>query len=1155
MERRGEMQDSYWMENRFFRSARIFVLSALIPVALHSEEEIDFNRDIRPLLSNRCNACHGPDEEERKADLRLDTREGALMDLGGYAALVPGDPEASELFYRITTEDEDDLMPPPEKGPRFTEAEVDLIRRWIKQGGEYAMHWSYQPLKRPELPKAGDSGHPVDRFIRARLEKEGLEPAPRADRLTLARRLSLDLTGLPPTWEEAAGFRDDSSADAVEKYVDQLLAKPSFGERWARVWLDLARYADSAGYAGDPPRTIWAFRDYVIRSFNENKPFDQFTIEQIAGDLLPDPDEEQLIATAFHRNTLTNNEGGTNDEEFRNVAVVDRVNTTMAVWMGTTMACAQCHTHKYDPLTHLEYFQLFDFFNQSADMDRKDEAPFHEVWTDEQKARKKELETGISSLKETLQTVTPEIEKAQQVWEQKWQQPFTWRSESPQSVSAKSAQLEVSGNGWIEAETKEATDRYELSFDVSQFKAPVSTGLRVDVPAEQTSNFVLSSVSAVYEPPNASEGRKGKFVRVDLPGKSRILHLAEIEVFSAGKNMAGKADVKMSSLYNNAVGARAIDGNTDGDYKALSVFHTSTEDNPWVELEFPQEVSIDEIKLWNRTDGGDSILSRVQGYRVSILDANRKEVFTETPDAIPSPAHSVEVSGRRQIKFSLAGASHEQAGFPAASVIEAADKKSKPKGWAIGGGTGKPQELILVFAEPFSEEKGTLSLVLSQESEYENHLLRKFRVSLTSENRLSQWVRIPGKVRNSLSKNDRSGAERKAVRDFFLTIAPPLADARAQLASMETELKQLKPMTTVPVLAELPKDKSRETHIHLRGSYLSLGEKATAGVPAVFHPLREDLPRNRLALAHWLVDSKNPMTPRVVANRFWEQLFGIGIVETSEEFGSQGELPSHPELLEWLAVELRDGGWNVKEFLKLLVTSETYLQSSHVDPEVIAKDPYNRLLERGPRFRISAEMVRDQALAVSGLLSEKMFGPPVNPPQPELGLKAAFGSGTDWVTSKGEDRYRRGIYTRWRRSSPYPSMATFDAPNREVCTVRRGRTNTPLQALVTMNDPVYVEAAQSWGRKAIERDGTLEEQIAAAFRETLIREPKPEEVQRLVELYREIYPLYQEKPDEAGKMAEDPIGAAPKDADVAALASWTVVGNVVLNLDELFLKR
>ena len=1143
------------------------------------EASIDFNRDIRPLLSNRCVACHGPDEEERKADLRLDTFEGATGDLGGYAALVPGDAEASELLYRITTDDRTEVMPPPSKGEPFTEEEAELIRKWIEQGGEYAAHWSYQKPSRPQLPESGAkewSEHPVDRFIFRKLEEKGWKPSSRADRFSLARRIAIDLTGLPPAWSEVAALVKDESPEAIGRYVDQQLAKPAYAERWGRVWLDLARYADSAGYADDPSRTIWAFRDYVIRSMNENKPFDQFTIEQIAGDLLEDPTDDQIIATAFHRNTLTNNEGGTNNEEFRNVAVVDRVNTTMSVWMGTTMACAQCHTHKYDPLTHLEYFQLFDFFNQSADADRRDESPLFQVWSDEQKKEKAELLSSIERLKGEVAESTPEIVAARTLWTQKWQRPFRWQAAQPSETRLRSGNQITENEGWLsfqKADPKKEEpkmDQYELVLSSKTDQPSLFTGLRLEVGEKQTSNFVLSSVRAVWEPKTPGGSPKGRYVRVEIPGKMKTLHLAEIEIMSEGKNMATKGKATSSSVYASAIPERVNDGNRDGDYHKNSVFHAVHEDTPWIEIDLGSEIPIDSVVVWNRTDGGDTIQNRIAGYQVSVLNAIREAIHTEKPKQLPKPSHEVSLSGKREIPFSFAGASFEQKGFPAASVI--APKFDASKGWAIAGGTGKEQELLLAFSETVDLTDGILRVFLRQDSVHENHLLKQFRLSLTSENRLAEWAAIPVNVRLALSKGSRSAKEEELIAKHFQSIAPSLAGKRKELASSEKKLEAMKPVTTVPIMQDLPPEQQRESHIHLRGSYLSLGEKATAGVPEVFHDLPKDEPRNRLALAKWLVDEENPLTSRVVANRIWEQLFGIGLVETSEEFGSQGTLPSHPELLDWLAVELQESGWDRKAFLKLLVTSEAYLQDSKVDEKAMKEDPYNRYLARGPRFRVSAEMVRDQALSVAGLLSEKRYGPPVNPPQPNLGLKAAFGSKTDWETSKGEDRYRRGVYTTWRRSSPYPSMATFDAPNREVCTVRRSRTNTPLQALVTLNDPVFVEAAQAWGRLGKAREGSLEEQIRFQFRETLIREPQSHELNRLVQLYEEAHAHYLASSEEAKEMAENPIGAIPESAwrtegslekdleqrrnkAYADFAAWSVVGNVVLNLDEMFLKR
>jgi len=782
-----------------FRMPRLLAV-LLLPftaLAAHAADPlIDFNRDIRPILSNHCYACHGPDENQRKADLRLDTFDGATGKTGGTIGIVPGQPKNSEILKRVMSGEPSEVMPPPKHGRKLSDAEVKTLKSWIEQGAKFAVHWSYAKPLRPGVP--ADAKQPVDAFIRARLAKEGLSPSPEADRATLIRRVSLDLTGMPPTWKEVEEFANDKSMDAYGAMVDRMLAKPAFGEHWARMWLDLARYADSAGYADDPGRTIWPYRDYVIGSFNANKPFDQFTIEQIAGDMLPNPTNEQLTATAFHRNTMTNNEGGTNDEEFRNAAIVDRVNTTLAVWMGTSMACAQCHTHKYDPITQTEYFQFFAILNNTADADKKDESPLLELGNPGTKAKRAEL-------------------------------------------------------------TK---------------------------------------------------------------------HIAEAE--KAAKD----------------------------------------------------------------------------------------------------------------------------------------DPSRKPK-----------------------------------------------------------------------------------------------------VDTLKKELAALPPVITVPIQKELDKNR-RVTKIQRRGNFLDLGDEVKEGLPSAFQAAHKGEAINRLAMAKWLVSAENPLTARVMANRFWEEIFGSGLVRTSEEFGSQGEPPSHPELLDWLACELQaplsPGGrgvggegdsWNIKRFLKLLVTSETYKQSSKVTAKALEKDPDNRLLSRGPRFRLNAEMVRDQALAISGLLSGKMYGAPVRPSRPSSGLNAAFGGNLDWTTSLGEDRYRRGIYTEWRRTSPYPSMVTFDAPSREACTIRRIRTNTPLQALVTLNDPVYIEAAQAFARLIAKNGETTPEKIEFAFRTALGRDPSEKELGRLVQLYSDTFDAYSKDLKKATEMATNPLGPLPKGALATELAAWTTVANVILNLDELLMKR
>lgn len=798
----------------------LLVLSCAGALGATHGPDIDFNRDVRPILSENCFKCHGPGEEERKAKLRLDLRDAATKSAkSGNVAIVPGAAEKSELVARITAKDPDDRMPPLKTGKTLSHAQIEVLSRWIAQGAPYAVHWAYVKPQRPPLPSVRHNRwprNPIDYFILARLEREGLTPSAPADKPTLIRRVSLDLTGLPPTITEVDEFLQDKSPDAYERLVDRLLGKPAFGEHWARMWLDLARYADSAGYADDPPRTIWAFRDYVIKSFNADKPFDRFTIEQIAGDLLDDADEDTKVATAFHRNTMTNNEGGTSDEEFRNAAVVDRVNTTMSVWMGTTMACAQCHTHKYDPFTQTEYFRFFAFFNNTEDADRQDEAPV----------------------------------------------------------------LDFSS-------TAEKRQREQLQADIAKVEARLATST------------------------NAPQGSGGK---------------------------------------------------------------------------------------------------------------------TEEPIA-----------------------------------------------------TSKAEGSAQTTTEP---------------------------------------------------KADR--AELKKLKQ--------------ELAAMEVK--------TVPIMRELTGDKRRKTFVEFRGNYLALGDEVTPAVPAVLDPLPPGAPLNRLAIAHWLVDQNNPLTSRVIANRFWEQIFGIGIVRTCEDFGTQGDRPTHPALLDWLATELVAQHWDIKKYLKLLVTSATYCQSSVVTPKLLARDPDNLLLARGPRFRAPAEVIRDQALAVSGLLSSKLYGPPVRPPQASLGLSAAFGGSLDWKTSTGEDRYRRAVYTEWRRTNPYASMATFDAPSREVCALRRPRSNTPLQALVTLNDPVYVEAAQALGARMAKAPGSDGERLTYGFRLCLARPPRPDELTRLLAFYRDTKADYTAKPELAAKMTMPLQGSslsAPT-GEPSELAAWAAVGNVLLNLDEMLMK-
>lgn len=936
-----------------------FVLSTTN--ALAAEAEIDFGRDIRPILSGKCFHCHGPDPETREGGLRLDEAEAASTELdSGMIAIVPGKPSESELIARIVTDDESIRMPPPEIGKSLSAAEQKLLADWIAQGAKFAPHWSFVKPTKADLPQTSQpdwAKTPIDAFLLKRLDEAGLTPAEEADRYTLARRVSFALTGLPLTVEETDAFVNDQSPDAYEKLVDRLLAKPTYGERWTRVWLDIARYADSMGYEKDNPRTMWPYRDWVIRAINENKPFDQFSIEQLAGDLLPEASEQQIIATAFHRNTMTNTEGGTNDEEFRNAAVVDRVNTTVQAWMGLTMECAQCHTHKYDPITNQEYFEFFAIFNQTEDADRNDESPLHSMFTEEHRQQQQRLKSQVAQAKAGLKQML-----------------------------------------------------------------------------EDSTDIALSE-----NVPNV-----GRFVRVENVADGTYLHIAEVQVFSGEENAAMKGKASQVSVDYDGPAAKAIDGNTNGDFfGGMSTTHTKQEKNPWWEVDLGATMTIDKVVIWNRTDG--DLFNRMKSCRVVILDENRQPV------------------------------------------------------WA-----------------------GRLNSPFNPSAEF-----------------------IPPKSVDGMNE-----AARLELAAYLKGNSPAIEKQRKQIAELEKKLDGVKPIS-MPVMRELPQDKQRKSFVQLRGNYQSHGDEVQASVLDSFHAFPEKAQTDRLSMARWLVDKENPLTARVLVNRHWEQLFGIGIVETSEDFGSQGELPTHPQLLDYLAVELMEHDWDTKWLVKQIVMSNAFRQSAKTTPKKLELDSRNQLVSRGPRVRLSAEMVRDQALAVSGLLSSKMYGPSVRPPRPNLGLRSAFGGSTDWVTSQGEDRYRRGLYTNWRRTTPYPSMTTFDAPSREVCVIRRITTNTPLQALVTLNDPVYIEAAQAFGRVVWEqKDLSLEKQVEFAVRRCFGRSPSEAESTRLVELFQTAKSRYAAMPEEARKIATDPIGPLPEGASAEELAAWTLVGNVLLNLDE-----
>ena len=1134
-----------------------------------------FTVDVKPLLSNRCLRCHGPDDATRQGGgpggLRLDTFAGATADLGGHAAVVPGKPEASLLLERVTSTDPDLVMPPPDAGDPLTPAQVDLLRRWVAGGASFEKHWSYVAPRRPEVPAVGRPDlvrSPIDAFVLARLEAEGIEPRPEADRATLARRLALDLTGLPLPPEEIDAFVADTTPDAWDRLVDRLLAHDGYGEHMARQWLDLARYADSAGYADDPPRSIWGFRDWVIAAFDANMPFDQFTIRQLAGDLLPGATRDDRIATAFHRNTMTNTEGGTIDEEFRNVAVVDRVNTTFGTWMGTTIACCQCHNHKYDPVSQEEYYRVFAVLNDTADADRGDDSPLLEFFTPAQEEERRLVDGEIAAVETVLSTETPSLAASRAAWDGGFPREAGWRPVTALAAAIEGAPPEATatigadGTVRLPGPAPKAVTRLELPVEGTL------AAVRLEFPGDpalpggssgHAGNFVLTGVSARLEPADAAAAPRGRFVRVELPGSERILSLAEVEVFRGGENVARGKPATQVSTTHDAPAARAVDGNTEGGFfVGNSVTHTATQADPWWEVDLGAEEAVERIVVWNRTDGGVGV--RLAGARVLLLDAERRPVWNGAIDTAPERSVALLPTGGREVPLAVAFAEREQAGFPAAAVLAAADEaKELERGWAPGGAA--PSWLVVAPAEPVVTRPGErLVLTLRQRSKHDRHTIGILRPLLTGEARVKEWAGVPPDVLAILLADpaSRSDAARARLADHHRrSVAAETADARTRLAALGERRTGLKP-ARLPVMEELPDDKRRQTRIHLRGNWQDLGAEVGPGVPAAFGVAVQPSPNgrvDRMALARWIVDPANPLTARVTVNRIWERLFGTGLVSTSEEFGSQGEAPSHPALLDWLAVELVERGWDTKAILREIVSSSTYRRSSKAEPAVAARDPDNRLLASGPRVRLAAEVIRDQALAAAGLLSRKKGGPSVNPPQPNLGLSAAFGSGIDWKTSQGEDRFRRALYTTWRRSNPYPSMAAFDAPNREVCTVRRPRTNTPLQALVTLNDPVYVEAAQALARRMVREGGTTDaDRVTRGFRLVLGRHPTPAEVDRLVRLHAESLADYRAAPEEARKFATDPLGPAPAEmGDLPDLAAWTVVANVLLNLDETFM--
>ncbi|MCA9141165.1 MAG: PSD1 domain-containing protein [Planctomycetaceae bacterium] len=1008
-------------------SATLFVCSIANLGWANDQQSVDFARDVRSILSANCFACHGPDEETREAELRLDRREDAIAERDGKAAIVPSRSKESELFRRITTVDADLRMPPPDSGHELTKEQIATIGKWIDQGAEYSQHWSFVKPTRPEVPRVQDAAavkNPIDAFILARLDKHQLTLSKEADRYALIRRLSLDLTGLPPTPDEADAFVRDESPEAYERLVDRLLESNSYGEHWARMWLDLARYADTKGYEKDQPRDIWRYRDWVIEALNADMPYDRFTIEQLAGDLLPDATSSQQLATAFHRNTMTNDEGGTDNEEFRVLAVKDRVDTTMQVWMGLTMGCAKCHSHKYDPITMNEYYEFFAFFNQTEDADRPDDAPRTNTPTDEQETARAALVQQLAAVRKEYEQTNEEYLAARNDWEKSAAGTTLWEHlQTSNAVSEGGATLTIQKDRSILASGElPKTDTYAISANNPSTKL---TAIRLEA---------LTDESLV---------RKG-------PGRN-----------------------------------------------------------------------------------GDDPNFVVNDFVVSIVRDGK-------------PA---------KLALQKARADFSQNGWDVAGAIDDEIKT----GWAISPQQGQPHVAVFDLSEPIDNAAGA-ELHISISQQYGNGLvLGRFRLSVSSAD-VSQLAPVLTTTAElaEIPADKRTTKQQQELDEAFRSVYPRTAKLASQIKELERQLSTLdQQIANTPIMRELAENRRRPTFVHVRGNFLEPGDRVEAGVPDAFGSLPEEFPRNRLGVAQWLMHPDNPLTARVAVNRVWARIFGLGIVETEEDFGSQGIPPSHPELLDWLAVEFRDSlGWSMKQLCKTIVMSATYRQSSSIDPRKQAVDPRNQWLSRAPRFRLPAETVRDQALAISGLLSPKMFGPSVMPPQPS-GIWQTTYSQLHWATSAGEDRYRRGLYTFLRRTSPYPSMLMFDAGSREVCLIRRIRTNTPLQALVTLNDPVYVEAAGGLAMRVLSDPNILEatDRATRAFRIVLVRPPATEEIDRVVAFYETALADFQKDPAAVESLLESANVTPAANADKNELAAWIVVANALLNLDETLMRN
>ncbi len=1011
------------------------LLLLLAPAAPPESAKVDFNRDVRPILADHCFQCHGPDAGKRKANLRLDVDPGAQK--RDRAVIVPGKPAESELVRRVTADDARDRMPPAKFARPLSAKQIETLTAWVAQGGKWEKHWALIAPVRPEVPTTKHAtANPIDAFAFARLEKEGLAPSPEADRATLIRRMTFDLTGLPPTPAEVDAFLADAQPLAAPRLADRLLASPRYGERMAWRWLEAARYADTHGYQTDGERDMWRWRDWVIEAYNRNLPFDRFTVEQLAGDMLPDPTLDQRIATGFNRNHRGNSEGGIVPEEYAVEYVVDRVDTTATVWLGLTVGCARCHDHKFDPVSQREFYQLFAYFNNVPEKGRAvkngNSPPYIKAPTRDQQKKLADLDAKLVDAETARTKLQGDVDEAQVKWER--------------GVKASDAADWLPERGLLK--------RWKLD---------------------------------------------------DTPAADRV---------------------QVAFAFD---GTRYYDAGDAADFGYDDRFSFSV----WV---WPKKLT-------------GAILSRMpeepqaEGYAVELVDGKVRVSLTKRwlDDALRvETVAAVKVEKWQHVAVTYDG-SRLAAGVKV--FVDGVEQKSKVLLDELNQTFQNKEPLRIGTA---GGKDNRFAGVIGEVRAY-GRVLEPSEVALLA---------VPTSIFGILTKRpaDRTPPESKKLRAYYLeTAAPPDASKafRALRALREERAKLWDAVPTVMVMEELPKP--RDAFVLLRGEYDKRGAKVGPGVPASLSALPKDVPNNRLGLAKWLASAENPLTARVAVNRMWQLHFGKGLVRTAEDFGTQGEFPSHPELLDWLATEFaRD--WDVKRMHKLIVTSATYRQSSRVTKPLLERDPDNRLLARGPRLRLSAEMLRDQALFASGLLVEKQGGPSVKPYQP-AGLWNELSGTGDYTPDTGENLYRRSLYTYWKRTVAPPTLGIFDTAMRETCWVRETRTNTPLQALTLLNDITYVEAARVLAQRVMKEEATPEKRLARAFHHLTARAPTDAEAKVLRAAFERQLAAFQKNPDAAAKLLR--VGESKSDPERvgAELAAYASVCSLIMNLDETVTKE